>query len=176
MIKVDSEEIEAAVDVRTIGNRRASHEAECNHSLQRSLHSHQLRAPWWMTLLLHCMQCHSAWLYNGSNIGGHSFRFSSPQVHFSFHLVYISCLKDLEDFIPAALAQVARSCRSSPVRKHLRLFDASDCSIMPSTASPSREERLTLSQLASYDDVLTDALIDRVCNLFRAPKLTLRCR
>jgi len=33
---------------------------------------------------------------------------------------------------------------------------------MPFAASPSREERLTLSQLASYDDVLTDALIDCV--------------
>ena len=33
---------------------------------------------------------------------------------------------------------------------------------MPFAASPPREERLTLSQLASYDDVLTDVLVDRV--------------
>ena len=28
---------------------------------------------------------------------------------------------------------------------------------------PSKKERLTLSQLASYDDILTDALVDHVC-------------
>lgn len=31
-----------------------------------------------------------------------------------------------------------------------------------SSPSPARRERLTLSKLASYDDVATDALVDRV--------------
>ena len=34
---------------------------------------------------------------------------------------------------------------------------------MASNNDKARRERLTLSQLASYDDILTDALVDHVC-------------
>ena len=34
---------------------------------------------------------------------------------------------------------------------------------MASNNEKARRERLTLSQLASYDDILTDALVDHVC-------------
>jgi histone-lysine N-methyltransferase SUV420H len=36
---------------------------------------------------------------------------------------------------------------------------------MPSQASPPKKQRLTLTQLASYDDILTDALVDHVSPL-----------
>lgn len=31
--------------------------------------------------------------------------------------------------------------------------------------APAKKERLTLSQLAKYDDILTDTLVDHVCTI-----------
>lgn len=34
---------------------------------------------------------------------------------------------------------------------------------MPGASSSAKKHTLTLAQLSSYDDMLTDALVDRVC-------------
>jgi hypothetical protein len=36
---------------------------------------------------------------------------------------------------------------------------------MPPNAGPVKNERLTLAQLAAFDDIITDALVDQVCIL-----------
>ena len=36
--------------------------------------------------------------------------------------------------------------------------------------TPPKKERLTLTQLAGYDDILTDALVDHVCHDRYAPR------
>lgn len=36
---------------------------------------------------------------------------------------------------------------------------------MPSATSSPQKERLTLAQLTSYDDILTDALVDHVSRM-----------
>jgi [histone H4]-N-methyl-L-lysine20 N-methyltransferase len=36
---------------------------------------------------------------------------------------------------------------------------------MPSNTSSPQKERLTLAQLTSYDDILTDALVDHVSKM-----------
>ncbi len=35
---------------------------------------------------------------------------------------------------------------------------------MPPYATPTKRQQLTLAQISSYDDILTDALVDHVCS------------